>query len=165
MNVLDRLTTSESLNEVYSETPLRLFLTIIVGAIVGTVLAAIIDLNTGLPTYVWASAWYVVPTLTWMLFGLPARHGYGKAKNGSTQRAIRSYLGMTKVEKREFPKNTLKMLQTEDYAVVENFNLAAEDLISLRRNVGAEGIISAREQMEQVRSNIAITKKTYDELG
>lgn len=164
MNTLDKLTTNALMNEVYSETPLRAFTTMVAGGVIGTAVAAILDINTGLPAWVWASAWYVIPILIWTFFGLPARHGYGKAESGRTQRAIRTYLDMPKREKMEFPKNTLKMLQTEDWKVVEDFQLAAADLASLRHTPGTN-IEDAREQMEQVRKNISITKKTYEELG
>lgn len=163
MKTLDRITTNGVIVDIYEEPAIRVLVSVVSSILLGTLFAALLDVNTALPVFIWTSMWYVVPILTWMFFGLPARYGYA-GMNGRTQSAMKTYLNMPKAEKREFPKNTMKMLATQDWDVIKDFEDAADDLVSLRYSAGTD-VEAAREAMAQVRSNIAITKKTYEELG
>lgn len=164
MKTLDKVTTNSTLCGIYYETPARVLATSFFGLIGGMFVAMIGDVALGVPTAVWISMWMATVVVFWLLFSLPARHGYGRARH-DIQRAMLKYLEMPKNEQREFPKNTLDMLRTGDYKVLEDFESAAADLASLRPDIRMRDVEVHREVMAQIRSNISITKKTYDELG
>lgn len=161
MRMLEKIAANGFIQDTWDDGEGYFFMTLL-GALVGMFVAMTMDLGFGLGAAAIVPAWLFITLLPAMSLQIARYKGIHRAFDAGSGNEVLRYLRLPKESRKEFPKNTIKLLSLGDYEIKRKFNEAAGNLEALHVDTS---VPEGREAMQRVAMLTGETRRTYDELG
>jgi hypothetical protein len=146
-------------------------ITPIIGFLVGAAPAALLDLATPVPPFVWVAVWIVV-CLFIILFPIAAWYSlpYNRIDNDVLSLAIKDYHGLSKELRKLVPASSIEAIGNSDLQLQHRIIIAREvsalcadirDSLALEQKSAVDNVLS---DVHSTREAVAVRNQTYKEF-